>query len=60
MADEDGKTESATESLILKNVRLGYMEFAGVDASGAVTYRLTDAGRKRAEELLGTGEQPNG
>lgn len=45
-------TPEEIEALILENVRLGYIEFAGVGPSGEIRYRLTESGKARVKRLL--------
>lgn len=42
---------AVTEQGIAENVRLGYMEVAGVDEDGEVLYRLTPEGEARIEAM---------
>lgn len=43
----------AVEGYIAQNVRDGLMEEAGRNDSGDMTYRLTEAGQAKADELMG-------
>lgn len=43
---------AAAESLILEMVRDGLIEFAGLSDDGEFRYRLTEAGERRAEQLV--------
>lgn len=43
----------AAESGVLAAVEQGWVEVVDADAAGHNVYRLTDAGRQRAAELLG-------
>jgi len=42
----------AIDGAIAENIANGYMEFVGVDASGELTYRLTEEGERRAKALF--------
>lgn len=37
---------------IAENIDLGYIERVGTDEHGSILYQLTDAGRRRAEEVI--------
>lgn len=50
-------TPDDVEAFVIENIRLGYMEFAGIDPDGDFRYRLTEAGERRAEELLGMNDE---
>ena len=45
-------SDDAIEAGILENIRLGYVEFAGVGEDGKMRYRLTAEGEKRVTQLL--------
>lgn len=40
------------DQALAENLELGYVERAGTDEHGRIRYRLTDAGRRHAEELM--------
>lgn len=44
---------AATEHDISELVEQGLVEIVGVDSNGQLRFRLTEAGKRRAEELLG-------
>lgn len=43
----------AVEAQIIENIRRGYVEFAGVSDDGQLTFRMTEAGRRHVEEMIG-------
>lgn len=43
---------AAVEEGLAENLRLGYIEVAGVDADGQTTYRMTETGIQHVEQAL--------
>ena len=46
-------SDSQIEEAMEENVRLGFMEHAGIGEDGEQRYRMTEAGTREVEKILG-------